>query len=169
MPVHRVSLAFAKFADPNLFEFANGIVIAMTDNPAFPAPPVSMADLARVNKDFETALTAAFGGGIQLTAVKNAARVALIAALRDEATYVQMRARNDLPTLLTSGFSATSKNAAQSPLPKPVIFKIVNECSGELVVRAARVPNTNSYQVRRHNGDGVWEEGGVFRRAGGWC
>jgi hypothetical protein len=41
----KVSLGFAALADTKLDNFAQGVIDAMTDNPNYPAPPVTMANL----------------------------------------------------------------------------------------------------------------------------
>ena len=113
-----------------------------------------------------TQVAAAAGGGVQATAAKNAARDAVIALLRQVANYVQGAANNSLPTLLSSGFEATSGNTSQSPLEKPAILKIENEVSTQLLVRLTPIANARAYEIRTSvNGNGGWNAAGVFTQA----
>jgi len=102
--------------DTELDEFAGEIIAGLTGNPAFTTPEVPIADLEAAQTAFEEAMTAMAQGGTQATATKNNARGALVALLRTEASYVQLKGNNDLPTMLSSGFLVNNTNTAQSPL-----------------------------------------------------
>ena len=147
MSIQHVSLAFAQLPDAALDEFTGQVIAGLTGNAAFPTPTVSLADLGTAKTAFEDALTALAQGGKQATAIKNAAREALVNQLRLEANYVQGAANNDLATLLSSGFQAASTNTAQSPLATPGIVDIVNEMSTQLVVRGKPVANAHAYEA----------------------
>jgi hypothetical protein len=127
MPTYHVSIAFAQLRDTDLLDFAGAVLAGLTDNPIFPTPPVSLADLAETKTDFARALTAAATGGPQTTAAKNIVRATLGNMLRKEAYYVQSMMNNDLSVLLATGFQATSTNRARSPLPTPSVVRIDNE------------------------------------------
>src|SRR5215831_7342837 len=116
---YRVSLEFASYSDPQLAEFAGNVATSLAKNATFPNLPVSTADLGNLVSAFHTAVQAAMQGGIQLTAAKNAAREALLDALRKDASYVQSIANHDMQMLLSSGFYANSTNRSSSPLDKP--------------------------------------------------
>jgi hypothetical protein len=162
MSILHVSLAFAQLPDPALDEFTGQVIAGLTGNPAYPTPTVSPAALATAKDVFGDAMTAKVSGGKQATAVKNAAREALVNLLRQEANYVQGAANNDLAVLLSSGFEAASNNTAQSPLPKPAIVEILNEMSTQLVVRGKPVTNAHSYEAQVKNGTGGFLPAGTF-------
>ena len=145
---YRVNIGFTGYSDGDLDEFTTNIVTNLTGNASFPAPPVKLADLSKLQTAFETALAAAAQGGTQLTAAKNAAREALEDALRIEAAYVQSIASHDLPMLLSSGFQANSTNRAQAPLDIPTIVSISNDVTTQLTIRLQPVVNARSYQIR---------------------
>jgi hypothetical protein len=107
---------------------------------------------------------AALDGGKILTAAKNAARAALTDGLRRQGLYVQGVAR-DLPTLLSSGYSAASRNTAQTQLASPWILKVLNDFSGQLTLRVTPIRNARNYQVQIQVGDGAWQEAGFFTQA----
>jgi hypothetical protein len=165
MKNYRVSIAFAMFSDGALDELTSYIMTSMSTNPAFPAPPVTMEELAGLQTTFRDAITAAAEGGKQATAVKNAAREALLNALRRNATYVQTVASHDLAMLLSSGFDAASTNRTQAPLVKPVILRIENEASTTLTVRLSTVSNARAYEGRLSTSTGTWQPAGTFIQA----
>jgi hypothetical protein len=148
-----------------LDEFTGAVVAGLTGNPAFTTPAVSIADLTAAQTAFEDAMTAMAQGGTQATADKNAKRDALVALLRTEAQYVQLNGKNDLPTLLSSGFQVNSTNTAQSPLDTPSIVQITNEMSTQLVVRVQGVDNARAYEAQVKNGTGGFLPAGTFTQS----
>lgn len=165
MPMERVSMAFAKFSNWKLNIFAGSVVQGLTNNPAYPNPPVSMADLKAASDGFGQAISDGWDGGRVLTAIKRAKRAAVISILRDEAHYVQIIAKHNPVVLLSSGFTAISKNTAQTPLIRPRILTTNNQHSAQLWLRLTRVPNANLYQVRWRVGAGEWVDGGIHPKA----
>jgi hypothetical protein len=162
----RVALDFAGYSDPDLDEFAGNVVTSLTGNPSFPNPPVTLANLGVFVSTFHNAVLAALPGGLQLTAAKNAAREALLDALRKEANYVQTGSNHSLDVLLTSGFYATSTNRAQSPLDPPVIAEMDNLATTKLLVRLTPITNARSYNVQTNtNGTGTWQDAGIYTQA----
>lgn len=175
--------------DAELDEFTSGVIDSMSGNPAFANPPVPLkplaaaagaraktlvvtedavpGDLTSLQLAFENAISAALHGGTQLTAAKKAAREALVDALHKEAMYVQNIARHDLALLLSSGFEAASTNRSQSPRPKPSIQAIVNESSGQLLVRGVPMLNAHLYEAQTMiTGNGnTWINTGSFTGA----
>ena len=135
-----VSLGYGNIPDSNVSELAGTVATAMDGNPAYPNPPIPLRpitvvtastpgadapivpplDLTTLRTLFDNDIQAAAGGGVALTAAKDAAREDLLIAMDKLAFYVQSVARFDLPMLLTSGFSATSMNHAQSELATTV-------------------------------------------------
>jgi hypothetical protein len=167
MTNYRVNLGFAEYSDSDLDEFTSGLIASLTGNPAFPASPVTPAELDVLQTVFDNGLAAAAQGGTQLTAVKNAARVVLVTALRKVAAYVQSIASQDLALLLSSGFQANSTSKTQTPLATPNIIQIDNGMSTQLVVRLQGVDNARAYEVQVRNGAGGWLAAGVFTQARG--
>jgi hypothetical protein len=164
---YRVNLGFAEYPDSNLDEFTKNIIASLTGNASFPTPPVTLADLGTLETAFANALAAAAQGGTQLTAAKNAARDALVTALRKVASYVQTIASQDVAMLLSSGFLANSTSKTQTPLDTPNIVEIDNGMSTQLVVRLQGVDNARAYEVQVKNGTGGWQPAGVFTQARG--
>ena len=162
MPTYKVLYAFTRLSDSPLASFGENISEQMTGNPGFTTPCVPLAALQTSVTQFRDAITAALAGGKLLTALKNEAREALIGLLRQQASYVQSLAGEDLSLLLSSGFDASSKNRAQIPLPKPVIELIDNPQSTQLGVRVSAVPTAKAYELRISYGTNGWQTVGVF-------
>ena len=178
-----VSLGYNKLSDALVDEIAGNIITCMTGNPAFPNPPIPITppstltaatpgaavvvtqDLTTLRLTFSTSVQASLGGGVALTAAKNAARQALCDALDTLASYVQSVARYDVAMLLSSGFVPTSTNHSQSPLPTPSITAIENESSHALLVRVSPLANARGYEVQMKTGDGAWQNLGIFPQA----
>lgn len=144
----RIYLGFTHDTDQNVNGLALGVIDGLTDNPAFPNLPVTVAQLTTLQQDYSGKLTASRSKGVDRTRVKNAARKALTDALVVDALYCQGQARHDLDALLSTGFDVCSKNRNRQPLSKPVITAILNGVSGELIVRAGPVLNARSYGVQ---------------------
>lgn len=162
---HRVSMRFAKLKGANIGVFAGSAILGLTNNPAFPNLPVSLADLSASTDCFWDAFSNALGGGRIPTVLKNQARAKLVSQLRDTAHYVQIVAKNNLATLLSSGFMDIDRNTAPAPLSKPLIRAVLNQYSTQLWLRVKRVPNARMYQVRLKVGDGDYIDAGSFRQA----
>jgi hypothetical protein len=177
----RVFFGFMKSTDSEANSCALGVIEGMNGNPSFPNPPVPLvpvavvmdapgvpasADLTTLQQSFSDACVAAANGGTQLTADKNQKRELLQEALHKLGMYVQTVARTDLAMLLSSGFEACSTNRASVPLSKPVILALVNETSGQLLVRGGSVLNARSYQAQMSTDGGkTWVDMGDFTGA----
>ena len=107
---------------------------------------------------------AAANGGRVLTATKNEKRGILVDMLRQEASYVQGIASQNLPMLLSSGFDANSTNRASTQLDTPAVVNLGNGMTSELVLRMQPVVNAKSYEVQTKNGGG-WTPAGIFTQA----
>ncbi len=148
----KVSLGFTRLPDGELSTLAKSVIANMTNNAGFSAPPVSFPELAKLLETFDGAMAAALNGGTALTVAKNAARAALLAALRKMAAYVQIVTDGDMALLLASGFSAISTNRCQARLGVPWILSVGNEGTTKLNVRLRPVANAKSYELRATNG-----------------
>lgn len=162
---YRVSLAYKQWPDAVLDEFAGHTVTCLTGNTAFPAPTVKLPDITALQAAFHTALDNAADGGRQLNALKEQARETLVAALDQNAAYVQSLAAFDLPMLKSSGYFETSSNHAQSPLATPGIAAVLNEQPAQLTLRLTPILNAYAYEVQIRNGAADWKSAGMFTQA----
>jgi hypothetical protein len=152
----RMSLGFAKLPDAQVDNFAQGVIDGMTGNAAYPAPPVTMANLQTTLNDFVAKTAAAKLGGPPDTAAKNNSRQALLGLLRQLASYVHIHCHNDMAVLLSSGFQAMSTNRTPAPLEQPQGLVIKNGISGQLVASVNPVKNTRMYEGRIKGPTGDW-------------
>lgn len=121
-------------SDSKLITSTDTIVTAMTDNDSYPTPAPALAAVTTARNDFATALANAAEGGLSLTALKNEKRAALVALLRQLASYVQVTCGGDMAVLLTSGFpiqKPTRTPIGVLPAPGNVVVTL-GPRSGEL-------------------------------------
>jgi hypothetical protein len=78
---------------------------------------------------------------------------------------VQSIAGDDLPKLLSSGFSAVTNSRTRSPLAKPVIDHIANDQSTQLALRLQPISNARAYEVRMSYDTSGWQAVGAFTQA----
>jgi hypothetical protein len=157
----RVALYFAAYSDNNLNSFAALSVSCLTGNPLTPDLPVKVIDLTALQVGFANSITDAQQGGRVETGKKNTARAALLAALRQNAAYVQSLALTTVQDIFSTGYDVTSSNKSQSPLTTPV-FALDNSFPGQITVDLTAVVNAKSYQVQYSIGTGAWQELGIF-------
>ncbi len=158
----RVAISFATLADLNLNAFAIVVLACLKNNALFPNLPVTLAALQALQTGFINAYTAAQQGGPVQTAVKNEARTALIAALRQIASYVQSLNLPNESQVLSSGFDIVNPNTAQTPLDMPVIKGLDNSETTQLGVSLKAVTGAKAYVLQSQTATGEWLDFGTF-------
>ena len=163
----KIKTGFLNEPDHRLEEIAGSVLKGMRNNPAFPDPPVTMADLEALLNGFSAALAAQKMGGKTVTIDKNTKREQLIQMLRELGAYVQMAAQNDEAALLTSGFEAASTTHAMTELTKPTDVQLKNGNSGQLLMKIDPVANAHSYEIQyavvtADGTQGDWQSGGDY-------
>jgi hypothetical protein len=151
MPTLHVIVSFDKLSDANLILLATAVSADFYGNAAFPSLPATLPTKAVLD-----AANAAFGlatanpGGPAQTADKKNKRDALIALLRQLAAYVQANCNNDDATALSTGFQTAKPSHAPAPAlaSVPVIRKITNGATGQLIIKADPVDNSYGYKAR---------------------
>ncbi|MES2568635.1 MAG: fibronectin type III domain-containing protein, partial [Verrucomicrobiota bacterium] len=168
MPGVRVLLSFNRASDLKLLDFSNTVGKAMTANALFAKPPVTMEQLTAATKEFADALaTKASGGGASSTSQRDVKRAVLLDLLGTLANYVQVACKNDLTTLLSSGFSSVVRSTTRAPLPQPQILSINPAMSTQLAVRIRPIRNARSYEARVSSVADQWQSGGIFSSSRG--
>lgn len=158
----RVALSFAALPDDQLTSFAILVIVCLKTNALFPSLPVTIANLTALQVAFQNAITAQAQGGQMATAAKSEAKDALVAALRQEAGYVQsLTPTLTLSQVLSSGFDVVIPNNTQSPLSQPV-FTLDNSTTTQLTVNLSAVTNAKAYQLQFSTGAGAWQEAGIY-------
>lgn len=158
----RISLAFAQSPDPDLDEFATNVILKMSGNAAFASPPIPMSTLSTQQLAFHFDLSNMTQGGTQATALKIAARTALLTTLRTLAAYIESIPGITEATALTSGFKIIAQNRTPVTVVAPVISGVVNAGTGQLLVSLNPVNGAKGYEVEVSSQPGVWVRGGLF-------
>ena len=145
----RVALSFARKVDTDLIAFVRNVIALMTGNTQYPTPTPTLAVLTTSVNAFETAVHEALNGGKIVIATRNAARVDLLALMRQLAAYVQASCNADLLALLGSGFDAVRAPSPVGVLPPPQNPRLsLTGKSGELMLKFDRVTNAVNYPVQ---------------------
>ncbi len=163
----RVRRGFRTLTDQQIIALAGAVISGLTKNDVFPNPPAEPATVQAQLDELVAAIADQPHGGVTATAAKNNKREVLLESLRDLANFVESKSRNDLETLLSSGFTTIAVNRTPVPLPKPSITTIANGHTTQLIVRVRAVPNAKSYEVRcaaigTGGVQGAWQPGGIF-------
>jgi hypothetical protein len=145
----KVSIGFlSRDTDAKLGSDTARIITGLTGNAAFPTPNPTVAELTTALNAFLTAVTAAHDskvGRVQRTQQ----RANLCTLLRALAHYVDVASLGDLPTLLSSGFTAQQPRKPVGPLPAPVNLRFVRgKVSGTATARCNKEPRATAYQWR---------------------
>jgi hypothetical protein len=137
-------------SDPKLITDTSGILTALTENASYPAPAPTLADVTAAWTAFSTAVADAANGGVTLTSIKNDKRAALVALLRQLASYVQVTCNGDMTVLLSSGFPTQKpQREPVGVLPAPSNLTVtLGARSGELHANAAPVAGAAIYNWR---------------------
>jgi hypothetical protein len=163
---YRILLGFSKGTADNLGNLALDVFDALTGNAAFPDPTVPLTVLTTQQLAFNAARIEARKGGRDRTRTKNLAQEALADTLVRNALYCQGKARQDLDTLLSSGYRVASTNRVSAPLSTPTILDLLNDVSGQLTVRGQGVLNGRNYRVQVSKDNGAtWVDAGTFNGA----
>jgi hypothetical protein len=143
---YRVSNAFTVLSDNDLIGFVLAVITCLTGNAAFPSLPVSLTEVSALLAEFQDAVNAmALSSSAQLTAERDAARIALLDALRK---------------------TAASNSTAQTPLPVPAILSLQNLASTEVLLRLSPITNAKSYETQLSTDGGkTWVSGGISSKA----
>lgn len=158
----RISLAFAGFTRAELLSFAILVLACLKNNALFPNLPVKYADLAALVDAYQQAQAAAAMGGPKETALLNEAAIALVAALRQTAGYIQSLGLANESDALSSGFDIiVPGNNPQVPLAAPVV-DLDNSVDGQLAVVIPAVANAKAYHVQYAAGTGPMADLGIF-------
>jgi len=150
-----------------LIATAGAIIKGMTDNPAFPSPPVDLKTVQAAVDDLSAALAAQAHGGPAATAEKRNRMEALILLLRRLRPYVEQHCANDLSVLLSSGFQAAVTTRVRSPLANPSILNLGLGNSAELVLKVTPIAHARCYEVQSatvgaENTPGPWQTVGFY-------
>ena len=164
--VRAVTLSRGQSAE-QLLATCGGIIKGLTDNPAYPNPPIDLKTLQAAVDGLNAAVAAQVHGGTAATAEKKNKQEALIKILRKLKHYVEDNCDNDLAVLLSSVFQAAAANRDRSPLANPSILGIDRGNSDELLLKVTPIARAKCYEVRSAvagagSGQAPWQQAGIF-------
>jgi len=169
MPQHiRIADGFKKQSAEQLATTGGVIIAGLTNNPAFPTPPVDLKTVQTAVDELNTALAAQAHGGTAATAEKNNKQDALIVLLRRLKHYVEDNCKDNRALLLSSGFQVAENTRNRSPLANPTIISVdFGNSSAELVLKVTPILRAKCYEVRSAalgagNTPGPWQSAGLF-------
>ena len=145
MRTPRINLSFSKYSDANLEAKAGVITSNLSASTDFPNLTPPIATVKQVLDEYSAALLAAANRARENVAVKNAARAALQAILRQLGISVMTIANGSIPLLTQSGFTL-SKVPERNYIENPGAVKLVNgRSSGQLISSVKKVDGARSY------------------------
>lgn len=144
----KVSLKFTRLPDGDFGNFGKTILAEFYDQSDFANPPVPQADLLAGITAFENSVVAQANGGKLATAEKKQCRKELVAMLKELAYFVQLKCKDDLVILLSSGFLAQNRNHTPTVLAKAVVERITQTHSGVALVTAKAERGAKTYEVQ---------------------
>jgi hypothetical protein len=137
---------YSRLSDANLDLRAGTVVTGLTGNPAFPVTTPPIAEFGALRTAYSTALAESYSGERNAIAIKNQARIDLLAAMKQLAQNLESLAPGDKVKLVSSGFELGSDGENIPPLAAPTEFSITDGVNlGELRFSVRRVPNAVSY------------------------
>ena len=137
-------------SDAVLITRTGGIITAMTGNAHYPTPAPGLPAVQTALDEFIVAVNDAADGGVVLTAIKNAKRAALVALLRQLASYIQVTCNGDMTVLLTSGYPIQKPQRTPiGVLPAPSGLSVTfGPRTGELTASASPMNGAAIYNWR---------------------
>jgi hypothetical protein len=143
-------LGFQKTSDGDVLKLLNAVHDSMSNNPAYPNPPVAMADFKTAIDTFSTLVTDAEDGGKKTVSSMRKQRGVVVKMVTLLGHYVEATCNDDLATFNSSGFTAASNTKTPpQPLTQSVI-KYVDRGpnTGQIVVKPDTQKGAVSYEVR---------------------
>jgi hypothetical protein len=143
-------LGFGKMADAEFLKVLDSVLKGMTNNSAFPNPPVALTDFKSAIDSFSVLVTDALDGGKKVISAKRKQREVVVKMVTLLGHYVEAACNDDVATFNTSGFTAVS--TVRTP-PQPLsgaklswVDRGAN--SGQVLVRIAPLTGAVSYELR---------------------
>lgn len=145
MKLQKVSINFIKFTDADLLTKADHIRESMADNPNFPDPLPSLANVSTAIDFYRTALIAAGDLGRENVALKNERRKTLELLLQQLGMYAMTIANGNVAILTGSGFTLT-KEPEPRYITNPGNVTLTNGVTtGEMEARVTKVKGATHF------------------------
>jgi len=145
------SIQFLNFAsNAVLITTTGGILTGMTGNLSYPAPAPGLPEVQAALDAFIAAVADAANGGVVFTSIKKAKRAALVALLRQLASYIHVACNDNMTILLSSGFPIQQPQRSPIgvlPAPGGLIVSLGSR-TGELTASATPITGAAIYNWR---------------------
>lgn len=142
----KLILDYNRLSDAALSLKAINVKNSLSGNEHFPTTTPMLADFILVQEGYDTALSKVISGDRVQIALKNQARMTLLATLRQLALDIDAQANGDRAKLLSSGFDLAAAGESSTNIGIPTDFRILDGMNaGELKFICKKVPNAISY------------------------
>src|SRR3954453_5787576 len=101
-------LGFVGVSDADLVSRCNAVHDGMTNNPAYPTPPIDMPGYKTAIDAYTAAVAGALDGGKAAIAMRNKRRGEVLLLLHQLGHYVEVACKGDRNTFVSSGFVPAS-------------------------------------------------------------
>jgi hypothetical protein len=126
--------------------------------PQAQVPPIDQATLEAANDRLSASIAASYDGSSQAIAQRNEAKEVVVKLLEQLATYAQTNCKDNMNTLMSSGFTPISSTRTIPPPICESIRKMASGAnSGQMDVTLMTYPGAASYELRW----GAAQAGGV--------
>lgn len=143
--ISRIKKAYQRSSDSSLLIIAYRVSESLKDNPNFPDPVPSQAELVKLCQEFQTAVSIAARKDRLLSSAKNDKKAELVSMLNQLADYVTVTCNGDRTKLLSSGFDITGdKNDANTLTPITALTVEIGP-PGQATSKVKRVAGSRSY------------------------
>jgi hypothetical protein len=137
-------------SDTDFLARLNKVLEGITNNPAYPSPPIDMAGFKAAIDAYQAAITAALEGGKAAITARDKRRADVTIMYRLLGHYVESACKADMNTFVTSGFIAhvPAPRSAPQPVAVPAIGSIDQGSTGQLLATIKPVAKARSYDLR---------------------
>ena len=155
-------------SDSELIALAQKLIAGLQDNPNFPSPPISSADLRNRLDAFVSlcdAQTSAQAAAEQATAAKSTGREQLAAEVKADLHYAEYAADGDDAKLTSLGWGARAPHTPISAPGQPFKFQIARSGPGQAKAtweRPAEGGPAACYLIKMRGDGGNWVAAGTF-------
>src|SRR5262245_58108322 len=142
-------LSLLRLPDDSFVSRLNALHDSIAGNPAYPNPPVNLADFKTAITNYGASVIAALDGGKRALAEKRKQRELVVKMVEQLAHYVEANCNDDAATFTSSGFEIRSSiRVPAQPVDQPSIVRIDQGQTGQLLVNLTPVPKARVYEIR---------------------
>ena len=141
----KVKKSYKKPSDAFLLKLCARVKESMRNNPYFPNPIPTHAEMEKAYDDFQISLSIAGRNDRTLSSAKNDKKAALTGSLDKWADYVTITSNGDKTMLLSSGFDIAGIKGASQELNPVEQLDVAIGPPGQAIAKVKRVPGARMY------------------------